>query len=194
MEQTLGSSSVDVLDPPVKGGRSLTSLERRTIDLSAQIPGWGSDLDPQTRPGVPRDHAPEIGVEQLYPPFKRQPAEVLILKSTEHGQLPPVFGTTCPPRGLSGWIRRAAYTRSEGRLSRWLLLMFADRVDVVEGILVDLVHLRLNPWREMGLGSELRYNRRQFFWKIALSIAFIALLFLIPRMVDALSETMRDAR
>ena len=46
--------------------------------------------------------------------------------------LPPVFGTACPPRGISGAIRKYAYTLSEGRTSHWMMLMAADRVDVLE--------------------------------------------------------------
>src|SRR3954447_16393489 len=105
MDQALGSSTRDVLDPPVRGGHGLTTGERQSVDLSGSIPGWGSDLDPGRRPGVPRDKAPEIGVETLYPAIQQQQAPHTIHKSTEHGRLTPVFGTSCPPRGLSGVLR-----------------------------------------------------------------------------------------
>jgi hypothetical protein len=74
---------------------------------------------------VPRDKAPQLGVEKLYPPIEPQVPHVKIHKSTEHGKLTPVFGTSCPPSGISGRIRDYAYTFSEGRLARWLMLMFA---------------------------------------------------------------------
>jgi hypothetical protein len=160
MDQRVGSSSQDVLAIPIPGGRSLTTEERRSLDLASSIPGWGSDLDPATRPGVPRDKAPELGVESLYPPFEQQVPRVKIHKSTEHGRLTPVFGTSCPPRGLSGRMRDWAYRFSEGRLARWMTLIAADRVDVVEDVLGDLARLRVpNLARETGLRSELRYNR-----------------------------------
>ena len=160
MEQRLGSSSEDVLPVPIAGGRSLTTDERRSVDLASSIPGWGSDLDPARRPGVPRDKAPELGVERLYPPFEQQPTNVKIHKSNEHGQLTPVFGTSCPPAGLSGLIRDHAYTYSEGRLTRWMALMLADRVNVVEDLLSDVAHMRLpNLVKEMGLRSQWRHNR-----------------------------------
>lgn len=160
MEQRLGSSSQDVLDEPVQGGRSLSTVQRQMLDLSGQIPGWGSDLDPARRPGVPRDKAPDIGPESLYPPIEPQASSVKVHKSTEHARLPPVYGTSCPPRGLSGLIRDAAYKLSEGKLSRWMALMLADRVHVVEGLLDDVAHLRVpNLPKEMGLKSEWRYNR-----------------------------------
>jgi len=44
----------------------------------------------------------------------------------------PVFGTAQPPRGISGALRRAAYRLPEYRAGHWLLLIAADRVDVVE--------------------------------------------------------------
>ena len=159
MEQTLGSSSEDILDPPIAGGRALTTQERQSVDLSSTIKGWGSDLDRAARPGGPRDQAPELGAELLYPGIEQQPPNIKIHKSTEHGRLTPVFGTSCPPAGLSGRIRDIGYKYSEGRLARWLTLMFADRVDVVEGLISDVAHLHIpNIPKEMGLKSELKHN------------------------------------
>lgn len=161
MRQALGKSSEEVLSVPIRGGRALTTSERRTVNLSDTIRGWGSDLDPATRPGVPMDKAPGIGVEELYPVLEQQVPRGKVHKSTEHGKLTPVFGNACPPRGLSGLIRDFAYNFSEGRLSHWVLLMAADRVDMVEELLIDLAHLRIpNIPGEMGLQSELKYNRK----------------------------------
>lgn len=170
MEQRLGSSSQDVLAYPIPGGRSLSSEERQSIDRSADIKGWGSDLDPSVRPGVPRDKAPQLGAEHLYPSIEPQVARTKIHKSTEHARLTPVFGTACPPAGLSGRIRDVAYKLSEGRLSRWITLMFADRVNVVEDVVRDLAHLRVpNIPKEMGWKAELRYNRAGFIRKAAVA-------------------------
>jgi hypothetical protein len=170
MEQTLGASSENVLETPVQGGRSLTTAERRNLDLSRRIPGWGSDLEPARRPGVPRDAAPDIGPETLYPPIPRQVPRVKIHKSTEHGQLTPVFGTSCPPTGLSGRMRDFAYHYSEGRMLRWLTLMAADRVNMIEDIVNDLAHGHVpNIPKEMGIRAELRYNPRGFAKKVAIT-------------------------
>jgi hypothetical protein len=147
---------------------SLNNIQKRSINLSSEINGWGADLDPALRPGVPRDKAPEIGVEKLYPDIEPQIPLVKINRSIEHGQMPPVFGSTCPPRGLSGMIRNYAYKYSEAKFAHWLPLLFADRVDVVESILIDIAHGRLpNFFAEMGLGSELKYNRGNFQRKMA---------------------------
>lgn len=168
MEQVLGKSSDDVLATPRRGGRSLTTAERSTIDLSSKIAGWGSDLDPAVRPGVPMDKAPDVGIETLYPDFEQQIPRHRVHKSTEHAKLTPVFGNVCPPRGLSGKIRDFAYNFSEGRLSHWILLMTADRVDVVEEILIDLSRFQIpNIPKEMGLRSALKYNRNGLVEKVA---------------------------
>ena len=182
MDQHLGSSTRDVLNPPIPGDHGLTTAERLATDHSATIPGWGSDLEPARRPGVPRDKAPHLGAEHLYPDFPRQEAKFTIFKSTEHGQLTPVFGTSCPPSGISGRLRAIGYRFSEGRLSRWLTLLVADRVNMVEGIVEDLAHGHIpNVPREMGLATEWRYNRKAFVTKTAIAVGFAAAAYMVWR-------------
>lgn len=159
---------------------ALTTEERSALNLSSRIQGWGADADPMDRPGVPRDQAPTIGVDALYPPFEPQIPKVKILKSIEHMQMTPVFGTSCPPQLLSGAIREYAYTFSEGRFSHWLMLMAADRVNVVEDLIQDISEGRFpNLWKEMGLNAEWKYNRTGLLKKAAIlglgAFALIAL-------------------
>jgi hypothetical protein len=178
----LGSSSDQHLKQPVPGGIALDTSQRRDIDHRAEIPGWGSDLEPATRPGVPRDKAPDIGPENLYIGVTPQVPPHRIHKSTEHAQLTPVFGTSCPPRGLSGRIRDFAYQFSEGRLSRWIMLMAADRVDTVEGVVSDFARLRPpNVIREMGLNSEWRYNREKVVKAAAVTAVMLTAAWLLLR-------------
>ncbi len=183
MEQRLGSSSVDILPAPIRGGRGLTTQDRQAVDLSAEIKGWGSDLDPSLRPGVPRDKAPEIGVESLYIDAPQQEPEFTVYKSTEHARLPPVFGTsTGPAQGLSGAMREAAFKYSEGRLGHWLLLMAADRVNVLEDLVGDLARMRVpNLVKEMGLASEWRYNRPRVIRSAVVAGVFLAALLAYSR-------------
>jgi len=108
-------------------------LAESSEKLRARIPGWGADLDPKDRPAVPQERFdPELsGAHWEFP--ERQPERWPRERSIEHKFLTPVFGTSCPPRGASGKIRRYAYARySEGRAAHWLLLLAADRVDVLE--------------------------------------------------------------
>ncbi|WP_413626342.1 hypothetical protein [Luteibacter sp. Lutesp34] len=102
-----------------------------------RIPGWGADLDRSNRPAVPMERMPPrlVGVHWDDPAPQR--CDVEILQSTEHFRRPPVFGTSVPPRGVSGWIRRRAFRHSENDLRHWLMLLFADRVDVVESLASD---------------------------------------------------------
>lgn len=79
-------------------------------------------------------------------------------RSVEHARLTPVFGTSCPPYGLPGAIRKLAYVRySEGRAAHWLLLLAADRVDSKVHAVRSFLTLRPdNPITETGVISEFR--------------------------------------
>jgi len=153
-----------------QGVVGLTTNQREEIDLKGQIHGWGVDLDPAVRPGVPMDKAPFAGVDTLYPEIEPQLSNVEILKSIEHEKMPPVFGTTCPPRGLSGILRRFAFKSSEGQFNHWLTLLLADRVDMVEGVLADLAKGHIpNFYKEMGLSAEWKHNRKAFVRTLAIT-------------------------
>ncbi len=128
--------------------------------LRARIPGWGVDLDPKDRPSVPMlDFDPDLnGAHWDFP--ERQPEKWPRERSIEHKFLTPVFGTSCPPRGLSGVMRRYAYRRySEARAAHWLILLAADRVDAVESHLRSFASLRRdNPITETGVRTELSHH------------------------------------
>jgi hypothetical protein len=127
-------------------------------ELRARIPGWGVDLDPADRPAVPKLNAEDTGAHWDFP--ERQPEKWPRERSIEHQFLTPVFGTSTPPRGLSGVIRKFAYRKySEGRAAHWLLLILADRVDAVEHHLQSLVSLHPdNPITETGIKAEFTHN------------------------------------
>jgi hypothetical protein len=132
---------------------------RPSSELREAIDGWGVDLDPKVRPAVPKEHFNPAGTGAHWDFPERQIPRYPREKSPEHKFLPPVFGTSCPPRLLSGVIRRYAYTFSEGRLAHWLLLVGADRVDVFESRIEALLRGRPdNPFTEAGLASEFKYN------------------------------------
>ncbi|MFD6884851.1 hypothetical protein [Rhodococcus sp. NPDC060084] len=128
--------------------------------LRARIPGWGVDIDPADRPSVPKERFdPEAsGARWTFP--ERQEERWPRERSVEHAFVTPVFGTACPPKGLSGMIRKYAYRRfSEGRAAHWLLLLGADRVDAVESHLRSFVSGRPdNPVTETGVRAEFTHN------------------------------------
>jgi hypothetical protein len=123
-------------------------------ELRARIPGWGVDSDPKDRPSVPKERTDlATGAHWEFP--ERQEEKWPRERSIEHKFLPPVFGTSTPPRGLSGAIRKYAYKYSEGRAAHWLILILGDRVDAWESHLRSLATLRPdNPITETGVLSE----------------------------------------
>jgi hypothetical protein len=125
----------------------LTTFEReKKMDIPvSRIPGWGSDLPRERRPGVPKEHSPpstHTGAHWIHP--DEQKPTVKIHLSIERPKLTPVFGTKQPPKGLSGKLRDYAYTLGEGKKRRWLTLMFADRVDTWESRIGEIVNGREN--------------------------------------------------
>ncbi|HAR44315.1 MAG TPA: hypothetical protein DCS07_17075 [Bdellovibrionales bacterium] len=129
--------------------------------LRASIPGWGADLDPSKRPAAHREANREnildVVGQNEYELIPSQTPCVEILVSTEHKRLPPIFGTACPPKGLSGVIRRFAFRFSEGQKLHWNILLFADRVDVIESSIGALLRGHPdNPFKERGLRAEFR--------------------------------------
>jgi hypothetical protein len=134
-------------------------LPESSDQLRSRIPGWGVDLDPRDRPSFPREQASRaVTGPSDFPERQREkwPRE----RSMEHETLPPVFGTSCPPRGLSGVVRRYAYRAfSEGRAAHWLLLIAADRIDVAESrVEAALRGQPDNPVTELGLRSEFTHH------------------------------------
>jgi hypothetical protein len=107
----------------------------------SDIIGWGADAPRGNRPGVPREYDPPqpIGNMSLSVPEQqrgRQPSA-----RSPWRPLTPVYGTAIPPRGLSGAIRKMAYRTPDYKARRWMLLMVADRIDVLEHNLVPTAML-----------------------------------------------------
>lgn len=131
-------------------------------DMS-HIPGWGADLDRQNRPAVPMERTPPRLDHVHWDAPEQQPASVEVLHSIERPGVTPLFGTSTPPTGLSGSLRRLAYRWSENDVRHWMTLLLADRVNVAEGLLEDLAHGHIpNIPGEMGARAEWRHNRPGF--------------------------------
>jgi hypothetical protein len=133
-------------------------LPETSEQLRARIPGWGADLNPKDRPSVPKlqFHPDLTGAHWDFP--ERQQEKWPRERSIEHAFLTPVFGTSCPPKALSGVMRKIAYRRySEGRAAHWLILLAADRVDAWESHLTSfLTRHPDNPITETGVLSEFK--------------------------------------
>jgi hypothetical protein len=157
-----------------------TEPEERQKQPPAGIQGWGADLDPAVRPAVPMERTPPRFVHPHYEQPEQQPVTTKVFHSTERPGLTPVFGTGQPPSGVSGLIRSGAFRFSENDIRHWLMLLFADRVNVVEGIIEDLAHGHVpNIFAEMGGPAEWKHNRAGFYRKAAIAGAVVGLLLYI---------------
>ena len=150
-------------------------MQPRPIEPSS-VKGWGIDADPDNDPTYPikkRTDAEQRGY--TWPRPSQQPASVEVLHSNERPNLSAVFGTSTPPRGLSGMLRRFAFRYNESNYGHWLPLMAADRIGVVEGFFSDLGRGRVpNVFAERGWGAEWKHNRPSLIGRIAARIVLIA--------------------
>jgi hypothetical protein len=137
------------------------------------IPGWGYDADPENDPTYPMKHWSGADHERFnYQKPPQQPVDIEVFHSTERPGISRVFGTSTPPAGLSGAIRRYAYQYSESTYMHWVPLVLADRIDVVRGIIDDLKNgIVPNIFAEKGWGAEWKYNKKAFVTRIAIRVA-----------------------
>jgi hypothetical protein len=144
-----------------------TDTRNKVIDPS-QVKGWGVDANPKNDPTYPmknRNNGEHAGYSWERP--TQQETTVEILHSNERPNFSATFGTSTPPSGLSGVIRREAFKFSENSYGHWLPLMLADRIGVVEGVVNDLARGHVpNIFGEMGLKAEWEHNRKSLVTKI----------------------------
>lgn len=169
----------------------IANSKNKTIDRST-VKGWGVDADPKNDPTYPlkrRNNGEHAGYSWERP--TQQQTDVEVLHSNERPNLSAVFGTSTPPAGLSGMIRRGAFNYSENSYAHWLPLMLADRIGTVEGIAGDLARGHVpNIFGELGLKAEWKHNRANLITKIAVGavVASIAVAYLRGRNDDSESE------
>jgi hypothetical protein len=157
-------------------------MEKTANDFK-HIKGWGVDADPKNDPTYPikhRTNEEHKGYNWDRPP--QQPINIEVLHSNERPNITAVFGTSVPPSGLSGMVRRFAFNYGESSYGHWLPLILADRINVVEGIIDDLKHGHIpNIFAEKGMNAEWKFNRKGLLQKIVVgavaSSAVIAFLF-----------------
>jgi hypothetical protein len=139
----------------------------------SQLPGWNIDNDPENDPTYPmRTRTPDDHKGYSWERPTQQPITIEVLHSIERPNITAVFGTSVPPNGLSGVIRRFAFKYSESSYLHWLPLLLADRVNVVEGVLADLAHGQVpNIFAEKGYPVEWKYDRKGLIIKLATAAA-----------------------
>ncbi|HEX6363762.1 MAG TPA: hypothetical protein VFZ93_12440 [Albitalea sp.] len=157
-------------------GRRQGHAPERPPRARPDVPGWGVDLDRKNRPAVPMERTPP---RLDHPPPGEpspQPLDIQVFHSSERPGVTPIFGTSVPPSGLSGRVRKVAFGYSENDIRHWMLLLFADRINVVEGLLGDLARGHVpRIYREMGGRAELKHNPAGAARKAAVVAAVAAL-------------------
>jgi hypothetical protein len=147
-----------------------------TAKAPSQIKGWGVDADPKNDPTYPmkiRNDGEHAGYSWERPP--QQPITVEVLHSNERSDVTAVFGTSTPPSGLSGVLRRLAFGYSESSYGHWVPLVLADRVGVVEGGLGDLKCGQVpNVFAERGCKAEWEHNRISLLRRVLLRACLIS--------------------
>lgn len=137
--------------------------------------GWGADLDLAMRPAVPKERMPARleGLHWATP--TQQTQKVKVLCSIERPGITPIFGSTVPPKGVSGAVRGVAFRYSENDLRHWLLLLLADRINVGEGVVADLARGHVpNVFGEMGIRAELKHNPGGVTRKALVAVGLVA--------------------
>lgn len=147
-------------------------MENTAKDYS-HIKGWGIDADPKNDPTYPMKH--RTNEEHKGYSWERpslQPVTVEVLHSNERPNITAVYGTSTPPSGLSGMIRRFAFNYSENSYLHWLPLLLADRVNVVEGIVEDLTKGHVpNIFAEKGMKADWKHDKAGLLTKVAIAAA-----------------------
>ena len=158
-----------------------SGLDRKIADSYKHIEGWGIDADPENDPTYPMKHYNGADHDRLqYERAPQQSQHEEILKSNERPAITRVFGTSSPPSGLSGMLRRYAFRFSEGSAAHWMTLIVADRVNVVEGIVDDLAHGHVpNFFAERGWNAEWKYNKKGVIRNIAVGVTVTSILLLV---------------
>lgn len=159
---------------------------RNTREAMGHIKGWGADLDHKNRPAVPMERTPPRYTPADMPDTPAQTQRVEVLVSNERPGITQLHGTAQPPSGLSGMLRRAAFKFTENDIRHWLILLGADRINVVEGIVDDLAHGHVpNILGEMGLKAEWQHNKAGLAKKVAIAGAIgAAAYYLLTRRDD----------
>jgi hypothetical protein len=156
-------------------------MENNLADNFAHIKGWGIDADPENEPTYPMKNYTGDDHRRLnYERPEQQPVNVEILHSNERTGVTSVFGTSVPPSGVSGKIRRYAFRFSEGSWGHWLPLILADRVNAIEAIIDDIKQGHFpNIIAERGWTAEWKYNRKGLLQNVAIGVAVASALIIM---------------
>lgn len=162
-------------------------MENKTPKDYSHIKGWGIDADPKNDPTYPMKHRTDAEQEGYsWDRPTQQDVNIEVLHSIERPNVTAVFGTSTPPSGLSGMIRRYAFKHSENSYLHWLPLLMADRVNVVEGVIDDFAKGTVpNIFAEKGWKADWEHNRSGLIQKVGImALVATAAVVLLTRKKD----------
>jgi hypothetical protein len=158
-------------------------MENPIAENYKHIKGWGIDANPNNNPTYPMKKTTGADHDRLNyerPPL--QPVNVEILHSNERPNITAVFGTSTPPSGLSGSIRRYAFRYSENSLAHWMPLVLADRIGIVEGLVSDFRSGHIpNIFAEGGWKAQWKYDRTAVVKKVVMFAAVTTAIILLAK-------------
>jgi hypothetical protein len=156
----------------------VNNYETNLQKAEKNILGWGVDADKSVRPNYPMWKIPEQGTGAHWKVPEQQP-NFRDFYSIERPGPTKVFGSSVPPSGLSGLVRKYAFKKySESHWEHWLLLMFADRIGVFEGIVDDIKHgIRPRLLQERGWAVDKKFKTKRYKRVVGLSVVAV---FAIP--------------
>jgi hypothetical protein len=154
------------------------STDQDLPETYKNIPGWGVDANPKNNPTYPMKNWTGADHNRLnYERPEQQPVNIELLQSIERPRVTSVFGTSTPPEGISGSIRRFAFKYSESTYKHWVPLVLADRIDVFQGIVDDLKKGTIpNIFAERGWQAEWKYNRAGLIKKVVITAVVVTAL------------------
>jgi hypothetical protein len=134
------------------------------------VHGWGVDADKSVRPNYPmwKKSAQGTGAHWTEP---EQQLGFNDFHSLERPGPTKVFGKTVAPSGLSGKIRKLAFSYGEGSFAHWMTLILADRINVVEGLIDDVTHgVMPGLLKERGWNVDKQFKTKRYKRVVNLSI------------------------
>ncbi|HEV7428827.1 MAG TPA: hypothetical protein VGQ46_20940 [Thermoanaerobaculia bacterium] len=162
------------------------SHTRRNVPANYRdVTGWGVDLN--TRPMFPRELPSDVTTVRGDVRDWQTPT-MKVHMSVEQPNLTPVFGTSCPPKGLSGLLRDYAYQFGEGANRHWMTLVLADRVDMIESMVADLFRGRGDNYiAEKAWSAKWKYadtaQRRRYATMAAAAVGGIAVAMVLRKVM-----------
>lgn len=161
-------------------GHTKGKLFDQLSEKMTHIKGWAIDANPDNDPTYPIRQRFDEDRSASWSRPAQQPETEHVLKSNERPNTSSVFGTSAPAPFLSGAIRRYAFRFSEGRYRHWLLLLLADRVNMVEGLVSDIFTGHVpHCLEERGLNAQLKYDRKAVMTRVAVGALVVTSVALI---------------